>query len=85
METRLTLKLKKIGSDFNTYHIFIERYHNSSLAQFPRLEVPFQANWAGGLQWCDDCIKNEGKLQNIVMAKRLLQQKVKKRDSTSLE
>ena len=84
METRLALELKKIGPGFNTYHVLFGCRHNSSLVRFPRLEVPFQANWGGGLQWCEDCSKNVEKLQNNVMTKRLLQQKVKKRDSTSL-
>ena len=78
METRLTLELRKIGHGFNTYHVISWIRHNSSLVRFPRLEVPFQANWGGGLRWCEDCSKNVGKLQNIVMAKGLLQQNSEK-------
>ena len=80
----MTLELKKVGPGFNTYHVTSRFCHNSSLVQFPRLEVPFQANWGGSLRWCEDCSKNVEKLQNIMMTKRLLQQKVKKHDSTSL-
>ena len=63
METGLTLELKKVGPGFNTYHVISQFCHNSSLVWFPRLEVPLQANWGGGLQWCEDCSKNVEKLK----------------------